>query len=58
MLNRKTRPNITNYNNIQRQPGKSVEGKKKGHELKILEGMEAANKRNKAREFYTITHGM
>jgi hypothetical protein len=36
------------------QPRKSVEGKKRV----ILEGMAAANKRNEARGFYTITHRM
>lgn len=31
---------------------------KKNHGLKVLEGMEKANKINEAREFYTIAHGM
>jgi hypothetical protein len=41
-------------------PRECVEGgKKKGaHDLKLLEGMEEANKRNDARKFYTIAHRM
>jgi hypothetical protein len=49
MLKRKTRPNITTKIS-KGQPRKSVE-EKRGHEFKMLEGMEATNKGNEARKF-------
>jgi hypothetical protein len=40
------------------QENMSSPKKKKSHDLRVLEGTEEANKRNKARKFCTIAQGV
>jgi len=49
--------NTKNYKN-KRKEGKKIHAANKAHVLSVLEGTGEANKRNKARKFYTIARGV
>jgi len=58
MLKMMMKINTENYRNKQSEAIKICTAIKKNHDLKVLEGMEKANKRNEAREFYTTAYEM